>query len=366
MIYKKQEVLSDGFSTADFFDENQLNDLLTRVSVLNGTISDIPLLPHQAMEMETEIAVSSIFATAALDGNTLSKEEIHAIYTQNSSKNSTANNVKEIKNLIRTYKMLDDIIPDGTNPLITQELIKEIHHSLTIGTDTPGSTPGAYRDKPAKAGSKKSADIDAQMAEFVEFINHPAMLAVSPYIRAAAAHAKLTGIHPFFTANGRTARLVEAYILCYADMRLTAKSLSTSYHAKSEEYFNIFSASKRAKRDITPFIRFVLEAVNASLDGLKDTVYGYLYDLTMREYLNILKEDGELNQRQLDMVILMMDRSCTITLTYIQTNLPFSLLYAGKNEQTARRDLKKLTDMKILATDDNKEYRLGTDLLCFG
>jgi len=366
MIYKKQLVIADGFSTADIFDETQLNDLLTRASVLNGTISDIPLLPNQAMEMETDIAVSSIFATAALDGNTLSKEEIASIYSQNASKASTANNVKEIKNLIRAYKLLDEIVPDGSAPAVTIELIKELHKNLTIGIDAAGSTPGEFRDKPSKAGSRKSADIEAQMADFIEFINHPAMLAVSPYIRAAAAHARLTGIHPFFTANGRTARLLEAYILCYADMRLTAKSLSVRYHAKSEDYYNIFSASKRAKRDITPFIRFVLEAVNASLDGLKDTVYGYLYDLTMREYLNILKEDGELNQRQLDLVILMMDKDCTVTLASIQTNLPFSLLYAGKNEQTARRDLKKLSDMKILATDDNKEYRLGTDLLCFG
>ncbi|MGE4268492.1 MAG: Fic family protein [Deferribacterales bacterium] len=366
MIYKKQLVIADGFSTTDIFDENQLSDLLTRASVLNGTISDIPLLPNQAMEMETEIAVSSIFATAALDGNTLSKEEIASIYSQTASKTSTANNVKEIKNLIRAYKLLDEIVPDGSTPVITQEIVKELHKNLTIGIDTAGSTPGQYRDKPAKAGSRKSADIDAQMTEFIEFINHPVMMSASPYVRAAAAHAKLTGIHPFFSANGRTARLLETYILSHADMRLTAKSLSVRYHAKSEEYFNIFSASKRAKKDITHFIRLVLEAVNASLDGLKDTVYGYLYDLTMREYLNILKEDGDLNQRQLDLVILMMDRDCAITLASIQTNLPFSLLYSGKNEQTARRDLKKLTDMKILATDDNKEYKLGTDLLCFG
>ncbi|WP_415238698.1 Fic family protein [Seleniivibrio woodruffii] len=366
MVNKNIAVTADGFNIAEFFDENLLNDLLTRASVLNGTISDIPLLPQQATEMDTDIAVSSIFATAALDGNTLTKEEVASIYSSGTTNTKPGNTLKEINNLIYAYRILNGIVPDGTVPVITQELIKSLHKTLTAGIDIQGAVPGEYRDKPAKAGAKRSADIEGQMAEFIEFINHPSLMAVSPYVRAAAAHAKLTAIHPFFTANGRTARLVEAYILCHADMRHTAMSLSICYHKNSEDYFNIFSASKRAKRDITPFIRFVLEAVNASLDGLKDRVYGYLYDLTMREYLNIMKEEGELNQRQLDLVLLMMDGGHTITLASVQTQKPFSFLYSGKTEQTARRDLKKLTDMKILTTDDNKEYKLGTDLLCFG
>lgn len=361
------------FSFAETYDLNELSELLTRAAVINNTISDIPVLPQQAAEMDTDISVMSISGTASLEGNAFSEDDIRTMLLHRHGKNYSANQQTEIKNIIKAYAELDATETDGKPFIVTEDFIKNLHKTLTESINLMGNTPGIYRDKLVKVGSEEFGgvyrppvkDIDQRMAVFVEWINSEEMLALSPFIRAALAHYQLSMIHPFFLGNGRTARLLEAYILHSANIKHVAKMLSNYYYRHIDTYFTSFASTKKGKKDITPFLKLVLEAVNTSLDELKDRVYGYLYDLTMREYLHILKDDGDLNDRQYDLIMLIIDENTGITLNLLQTEKPFSYLYGKVTEQTARRDLKKLTDMKILTTKDNKIYELGTDLFCF-
>lgn len=373
MVAKRAAAINKSFAFAENYDLSELNELLTRASVLNNTISDIPMLPQQAAEMGTDISVSSISGTASLEGNAFSEEDIRTMFISNRGKSYSTNQKTEINNLIKAYSRLDATETDGKPFIVTEDFIKSLHKSLTDSLDINGSTPGTYRTKLVKVGSEEFGgvyrppvkDIDLFMAQFVEWINSEEMLTVSPFIRAALAHYQLSMIHPFFVGNGRTARLLEAYILHSANIKHVSKMLSNYYYRHIDTYFKSFASAKKGKKDVTAFIKFVLEAVNSSLDELKNRVYGYLYDLTMREYLSIMKEDGELNQRQYDLILLMMDENRGITLAALHTDKPFSYLYAKVTEQTARRDLKKLTDMKVLTTKDQKIYDIGTDLLCF-
>jgi Fic family protein len=47
------------------------------------------------------------------------------------------------------------------------------------------------------------------MDEYIEFVNHPRLIAGHPVIRALLAHFFLVTIHPFGDGNGRVSRLVE-------------------------------------------------------------------------------------------------------------------------------------------------------------
>lgn len=370
---KKVAADSKSFSFSEFYDINELNDLLNRAAVINNTISDIPVLPQQAAEMDTDISVMSISGTASLEGNAFTEDDVRTMLLHKRGKKYSDNQQKEIKNIIRAYVELDATETDGTPFIVTEDFIKQLHKTLTDSIDLMGNTPGVYRDKLVKVGSEEFGgvyrppvkDIDARMATFIEWINSAEVLALSPFLRAALAHYHLSMIHPFFLGNGRTARLLEAYILHSANIKHVAKMLSNYYYRHIDTYFTAFASSKKGKKDITPFLKLVLQAVNASLDELKDRVYGYLYDLTQREYLRILKEDGELNERQYDLIMLIMDENRGISLGILQTEKPFSYLYGKLTEQTARRDIKKLTDMKILVTKDSKIFELGTELFCF-
>ncbi|ADD68956.1 filamentation induced by cAMP protein Fic [Denitrovibrio acetiphilus DSM 12809] len=375
MVTKRVTATSKVFLFSDSFDKKILNEFLTRAAILNTTISDIPMLPQQASDIDTEIIASSISGTAAIDGNPYTESDIRSVMEKTDTENYSLNHKIEIENLIAAYESLDLFSAEGKNFIITEEFIKNLHHSLTQDLTYKGNTPGCYRDKLVKVGSEQHGgiyrppstrnDIEQLMKSFIEWINSDELLNASPFVRAALAHYHLSLIHPFFSGNGRTARLLEAYILHSANIRHVSKMLAGYYYRNMDRYFLSFSQTKRKSKDTTPFLLFVLEAVNACLDELKERVYGYLYDLTMREYLSIMKNDGDLNTRQYELVLLMMEKDIEITLTGLQTNKPFVYLYSDVTEQTARRDLKKLTELNLLSSEDGKSYSLCFDMLSF-
>lgn len=375
MVSKKVTATSKVFMFSDFFDKKALSEHISRAEVLNTTISDIPMLPQQASDMDSEIVAQAITGTAAIEGNPYSEQDIKDVINKKEVKNYSINHEIEVENLISAYKILDDFQHEGEHFIITEDFIKELHHSLTKGLTYKGNTPGFYRDRLIKVGSEQHGgiyrppsslnDIEHLMASFIEWINSDELLSTSPFVRAALAHYHLSLIHPFFAGNGRTARLLEAYILHAANIRHVSKMLAGYYYRNKDQYFLSFSSTKRKSKDTTPFIQFVLEAVNACLDELKNRVYGYLYDLTMREFLNIMKEDGDLNTRQHDLVLLLMEEDVEISLSGLHTEKPFVYLYKDVTEQTARRDLKKLTDMNLLKSEDGKNYHLCFDTLMF-
>jgi len=375
MVSKRVTATSKVFMFSDSYDKKTLSDMLSRAEILNTTISDIPMLPQQASDIDTEIIANSITGTAAIDGNPYSEQDIRTILDKKDVENYSLNHKIEIENLIAAYESLDNFESTEKKLIITEDFIKELHHSLTKDLTYKGNTPGCYRDKLIKVGSEQHGgvyrppsnlnDIEQLMASFIEWINSKELLNASPFIRASLAHYHLSLIHPFFSGNGRTARLLEAYILHTANIRHVSKMLAGFYYKNMDRYFLAFSQTKRKSKDTTPFLLFVLEAVNACLDELKNRVYGYLYDLTMREFLNIMKNDGDLNNRQYELVLLMMEEDIEITLASLHTEKPFVYLYNGVTEQTARRDIKKLSDLNLLKSDNSKSYHLSFDMLTF-
>lgn len=375
MVSKKVTATTKVFLFSDIYDKKAVSELLSRAQILNTTISDIPVLPQQASDMDADIMASSIASTAAIEGNPITKDEIESAISKKDSKNYSHSHKIEIKNLIDAYKKLDNFEHSGKDFIITEDFIKELHRSLTRDIASKGNTPGEYRDRLVKVGSEELGgvyrppssldDIEQLMKSFIDWINSEELLAASPFVRAALAHYHLSLIHPFFSANGRTARLLEAYILHAANIRHVSKMLSNYYYRNKESYSLTFSSTKRKSKDTTPFLKFVLEAVNSCLDELKNRVYGYLYDLTMREFLHIMKNDGDINARQHDLVLLMMEEERDVTLTGLQTEKPFVYLFKDVTEQTARRDLKKLSDLNLLKSVDGKSYHLCFDMLMF-
>ena len=76
-------------------------------------------------------------------------------------------------------------------------------------------------------------------------------------------------MHPFGDGNGRTARAVEAFMLKQAGINAPVPvSLSNYYYAYREDYFGSLYASRQARHDITPFLRFALPAVTAQCNSV--------------------------------------------------------------------------------------------------
>jgi fido (protein-threonine AMPylation protein) len=95
----------------------------------------------------------------------------------------------------------------------------------------------------------------------------PRMELVYAIIKAMLAHVYLAWLHPFGDRNGRTARLVEFYLLMSTDMPSPAAHLlSNHYYQTKEEYCRQLDDASKSGGDLKPFLSYV---VTGLVNGLR-------------------------------------------------------------------------------------------------
>lgn len=372
MIKKVMTFKAGKFVFNSKYNNEILSPLLIESEILYKTIRELPILPKLAARLEERLMIRSIYGTAALEGNPLKEDEVARILTEDGSR-APSQAEKEIKNLKKAYDHIASLKPSQSPYLLSEDQIKEIHSIVTKDIKHPFNEPGVYRNHKVMVGNiehggvytppKIQKDIKTLMAEYVSWVNSDKVVQLAPMIRSALAHYYLGIIHPFGDGNGRTARLVEATILRKANIRYVPTMLSNYYYRHLDDYFIAFSNTLKTKNeDLTPFLEFVLKGVKESLDEIKRAVIYYIYKFTLKDYYSFMRESKKISQRQYELLALMLENNQGINMKDLFIKLPFSVLYAGVSERTARRDLAKLFDVGLLEFGDEL-YRINYQAL---
>lgn len=205
------------------FDSPEVNSLLIRAQILNETVRDLPILPALSSSIEPDIMYSSISGTAAIEGNPIPESDVRRLAEGEDIDKYTSKDKQEIKNLIKVYDLLSELNYPSSSSTLPEELVQRFHELVTIDIPDKHNKPGKYRDGVVYVGNKTHGEIytppkiieDVQnlMKIFIEWINSDSVKELSPFLRASLAHYYFCIIHPFWDGNGRTARLLEAYIL---------------------------------------------------------------------------------------------------------------------------------------------------------
>jgi len=334
------------------FSEEKLSHLLIEAGVLYSTISELPILPNLASQLEEELIRRSIFTTAAIEGNPLTEEEVANVISEPNNRKQKVE--REITNLKSAY----DFVKFQPVSLfaLTETQIKQIHSIITDGIEYKENIPGQYRSHKVKVGNAEHGgiytppkcldDIKLLMVEFIEWINSKELME-TPIIRAGLAHYYLGLIHPFADGNGRTARLVEALLLNSAGIKYAPVMLSNFYYRNLDDYFWAFSKSIKNKEDITPFLEFILRGFVESLKEIKGRITFFIRKFTLREYYAYLRARKEITERQHDLLIILLDYSGRFRLKDLFAP-PFNILYRNVSERTVRRDLEGLHKKNLL------------------
>ncbi len=378
-VKKVMTFKSGNFIFSSKYDEVGLQNILVMAKILYSTISDLPILPEWSTYLEKELIRRSIFSTAAIEGSPLKEEEVGKIIDQkdNEPKEGKDNIAKQtIINLEQVYNRIRNIEPLKTSPTLTEDFIKQIHYTITDKLDYHDNIPGKYRNHIVKVGNgehggiytppKCLADVKQLMKEFVEWINCKEVMELDSLIRAALAHYHLGLIHPFGNGNGRTIRAIEAMFLRTSDIKYVPTMLSNYYYRKVDDYYSAFSSARNnPDNDITAFIKFMLDGVIESLFEIKGNITFHIRVLAMRDYLASLHDKQKvITERQYDLSCMLLDDATTkISLKDIFDVSPFNTLYRHVSERTARRDIYKLLNLKILSQTENGEYYLNTKVL---
>jgi len=184
----------------------------------------LPLSPQVRAEMLRVSLVKGAMATTAIEGNTLSEEEVRLIQEGKStiapSRKYLEQEVKNVLDALNT--ILTDVVERNAISSVTPEMIKAFNKFVgrDLG-DAFESVPGQFREHEVVVGAYRPPDhrdvvpLVGMMCDWLRkefgFAEESSPDFYTGVIEAIVAHVYLVWIHPFGDGNGRSARLLEFY-----------------------------------------------------------------------------------------------------------------------------------------------------------
>ncbi len=169
-------------------------------------------VPASAKEKELqEIAIAFTYNTNAIEGSTITLEEVREILEDKIAPNKPLRDIKETEAHNKVFlKMLNK------KERISIPLLLEWHQN--IFRETKQDVSGKFREYLVRIGPYLAPDwqeVEGMMRDLVSFISkeQKSMNAVE---LSARSHYKFEKIHPFADGNGRIGRLLMNYILWHA------------------------------------------------------------------------------------------------------------------------------------------------------
>lgn len=342
-------------------------------------VAGVPLQPEIAKDLFTMYLVKGVHATTAIEGNTLSEEDISLhLRGELDLPPSKDYQKKEVDNLVAAFNSIVDAVKSrGPRERITPELICFFNNAVLQGLELADEVvPGRVRRHPVGVLRYPGApweDCEYLLDRLCRWLNEEAFDSEEAFglagaiIKAILAHLYIAWIHPFGDGNGRTARLLEFYILVNAGVSVpSAHLLSDHYNQTRPEYYRQLDYASKSRGDIIPFLHY---AVSGFVDELKEqlrVIRRQQWSLAWRDFISEQFDDDSNSQTNLRRKYLVLD------LSWHRDPVPRNRLalisprvaqcYAKKTEKTLSRDINVLTEAGLLERVKGG-YRARTELI---
>lgn len=196
--------------------------------------------PKSAKERNLqEIAIAFTYNTNAIEGSTITMEEVREIIENKIAPNKPLRDIKETEMHNKVFlKMLDK------KQKISKSLINQWHKEIFGNTKL--DIAGKYRDYLVRIGSYLAPnwqDVEKLMKRFFRDIEN---IKINPVEKAARTHYRFEKIHPFGDGNGRIGRLIMNYVLWCAKYPMLIieytkrKSYYKAFEGDEEKFVNYF------------------------------------------------------------------------------------------------------------------------------
>ncbi|MBF0487778.1 MAG: Fic family protein [Nitrospirae bacterium] len=325
-------------------------------------LATVPLQPKTAKKLHSLYLAKGIRATAAIEGNTLSEEQVSdRLDGKDNLPQSQQYLGQEIDNISKSCNIITNRLLKGGTVEITTEEIKE--YNRIIFEKLPHSdefVPGEIRRYSVGVASYRGApteDCEFLLDKMCDWINKLSLsgntnvMAIG-ILKAIIAHIYIAWIHPFGDGNGRTARLIELKILMASNIPTPAAHLlSNHYNLTRDEYYRQLDYTTKLKGDIVPFIRY---AVEGFVDGLKkqiEEIQKQHLTVSWENYIHDQFRDkvGEVHDRRKFLVLDLTKYEEPVPLSKIhEVSARVAIRYAKKGARTVGRDIKELLNMNLI------------------
>ena len=203
--------------------------------------------------------IQTIHGSLAIEGNTLSEEQISAIL-DGKPVIAPPREVQEVRNAIKAYDEFQN-----WNPVRQSDLLKA-HETLMLGLL---DAPGHYRSVGVGVGgaggmvhvAPQPGRVPELMADLLGWLGETREHAL---IKSCVFHHEFEFIHPFEDGNGRMGRLWQTLILSQWNPLLARIPVENMVYAHQQDYYAAIAESTKAAES-TPFVEFMLQVIEDTL-----------------------------------------------------------------------------------------------------
>ncbi len=263
------------------------------------SIATMPLMPETRKKLLNVSLKKGARATTAIEGNTLSEEDIDKIAAGEKLAPSKEYLQIEVRNIIDALnKIRSEVIQDGKSAVITPELIENFNKLVgqNLGEHFQ-SVPGKFRSSGHNVvvGHYRpplGEDVLDLVITFCGWIRHEFKYGAGEQrfrdqiIQAIVVHIYLAMIHPFGDGNGRTARLLEFYILLRAGLPdIASHILSNHYNNTRSEYYRYLEVCVKSM-DLSKFIDYAILGFRDGLNEVLEEVQKSALEISWQKYIH--------------------------------------------------------------------------------
>lgn len=352
---------------------------LGQCAAIIESLKYLPLAPDVREELLKVSLIKGAMATTAIEGNTLSEAEVRRIHEGTSDIAPSRKYLEqEVRNVLDALNSIlsDVIVSDAISP-VTTDMIRTFnsHVGRNLGNAFE-AVPGRFRDNEVIVGAYRPPDhrdVGALVAMMCEWLGREFGFSSGSrqgfrtgVIEAIIAHVYLVWIHPFGDGNGRTARLLEFYLLLRSGLPdICSHALSNHYNNTRSEYYRQLSCAGRMN-DLTDFISY---AVQGLLDGLHE-----ILSLAQGHQLKVCWNNYVHSQFDSVRVSKPVRKRCIALLTGMELFKAYRLkelvcssvqiagAYGSLTARAVKRDVGILKEHNLLVEVDGA-YRINSDIL---
>ena len=353
--------------------------MLGECNSLIKAITNTAIRPEYLKSLHSIALNKGAQATTAIEGNTLTIEDIEKIQQGNKLPPSKQYLQIEVENILEAFNtILKKVIINKETILINAELIKYFHKMVgkNLGEHFQ-AIPGRFRTTNVIVGSYKAPehqDVESLIDNLCiwlrkEFHFEKNQSFIEAVLQSIITHIYIAWIHPFSDGNGRTARLLEFYLLLRAGVPDIASHVLSNFYniTRSEYYRQIENATN--KRDMTEFISYAIQGFRDGLDEVLETIQENQLLITWRNYIYWIFENKmtvgktrQANKRRRNLVLEIPYDKYLSADEILNYKAWIVKEYASLSARSFQRDLDDIIELGLL--EKNKDgYRAKIEVL---
>jgi len=342
--------------------------MLGQCDCIVQAIASMPINPETHKRLMSVSLRKGARATTAIEGNTLSEEEVEKIQEGEKLPPSKEYLQIEVQNIIDALNSIGrDVLMGGMSSAVSCQMIESFNKAVgqNLGEHFQ-SVPGKFRQAGhnvvvGKYRAPDGADVSGLMERFCDWLRREfqyeegGQTFSEQIIQAIVSHIYIAMIHPFGDGNGRTARLLEFYILLRAGLpNIASHILSNHYNDTRQEYYRQLDLCTKT-RSLSQFIKYAVQGLRDGLTGILNIVQGqqlfiawqnHIYE-TLDSKKALGKTRAVVKRRRTLALRLPLDKEVEIN-ALLETDPILMKLYAPLKPLTLKRDLRELLRLGLV------------------